>query len=197
MPPVVTVAPGDAVAVELLNPGGGQLTSASTADQVAKLVSGRVNPVTGPIFIDGAEPGDAVKITIESLETCGWGWSALIPGFGLLADDFPDPYVVPWRHDRTGREPALFGPPRIPLKPLIGSIGLALARPGAHDVLPPRRVGDIDAVRAMIDLPQRHPGLPAQDAYVLCGVCADLRISQIVDRPNWLASLYFPRKVFG
>ncbi len=53
-----------------------------------------------------------------------------------------------------------------------------------------------DAVRRMIDrLAARH-GLAPVDAYILCSVCADLRISEIVDRPHWIVSLYFPRCVF-
>jgi acetamidase/formamidase len=56
--------------------------------------------------------------------------------------------------------------------------------------------GAVDAVRRMIDLLGRRQGLRPEDAYMLCSVCADLRISEIVDRPNWIVSLYFPRIVF-
>jgi amidase len=52
------------------------------------------------------------------------------------------------------------------------------------------------AVRSMIDLLTRRQGLPAMDAYLLCSVCGDLRISEIVDLPNWVVSFYFPRIVF-
>jgi acetamidase/formamidase len=52
-----------------------------------------------------------------------------------------------------------------------------------------------DAVRSMIDLLTRRHGMPAIDAYLLCSVCGDLRISEIVDVPNWTVSFYFPRVV--
>ncbi len=52
------------------------------------------------------------------------------------------------------------------------------------------------AVSAMIDLLSARHGLAAVEAYMLCSVAADLRISEIVDQPNWLVSLYFPRLVF-
>lgn len=56
--------------------------------------------------------------------------------------------------------------------------------------------GARDAVSGIIDhLGARH-GMSAIDAYLLCSVCADLRISEIVDQPNWVVSLYFPRVVF-
>jgi acetamidase/formamidase len=53
------------------------------------------------------------------------------------------------------------------------------------------------AVSSMIDLLIRHHGMPAVDAYLLCSVCGDLRISEIVDVPNWTVSFYFPRVVFA
>ena len=53
------------------------------------------------------------------------------------------------------------------------------------------------AVRSMVDLLTRERGMPAIDAYLLCSVCGDLRISEIVDAPNWTVSFYFPRIVFG
>jgi acetamidase/formamidase len=51
------------------------------------------------------------------------------------------------------------------------------------------------ALRGMIELLMRRFGMPAVEAYMLCSVCADLRISEIVDVPNWLVSMYFPRVV--
>jgi acetamidase/formamidase len=52
-----------------------------------------------------------------------------------------------------------------------------------------------DAVSAMIDLLFARFGMRPVEAYMLCSVCADLRISEIVDVPNWVVSLYFPRLV--
>jgi acetamidase/formamidase len=52
------------------------------------------------------------------------------------------------------------------------------------------------AVRSMIEHLVREHGMPAIDAYLLCSVCGDLRISEIVDVPNWTVSFYFPRVVF-
>jgi acetamidase/formamidase len=53
------------------------------------------------------------------------------------------------------------------------------------------------AVRSMIELLVKHQHMPAIDAYLLCSVCGDLRISEIVDAPNWTVSFYFPRVVFA
>lgn len=52
------------------------------------------------------------------------------------------------------------------------------------------------AVSNMVDLLGSRHGLSAADAYMLCSVCGDLRISEIVDMPNWVVSFYFPNTVF-
>ncbi len=291
-PPVLTVAPGDSVEFETVDASGGQLDVESGVAEVAALDFAKVNPVTGPVYIDGAEPGDALKVTIESFVPSGWGWTAIIPGFGLLADQFPDPAINIWTYDAQGLAPAAYGPGgMVPLKPFCGTIGLAPGEAGLHSIVPPRRVGgnmdirdlcagtelylpvevagalfsvgdthaaqgdgevcgtaiespmsvaltfdlvkgadlafprfdtagpvsrhfdekgyhvttgiDPDlmqgakhAVSGMIDLLGTLHGLAAAEAYMLCSVCADLRISEIVDQPNWVVSLYFPKIVF-
>jgi acetamidase/formamidase len=53
-----------------------------------------------------------------------------------------------------------------------------------------------DAVKGMIDILSKRHGLSALDAYLLCSVAGDLRISEVVDVPNWVVSFYFPRIVF-
>ena len=55
--------------------------------------------------------------------------------------------------------------------------------------------GARDAVSGMIDLLSIQQGISPVEAYMLCSVCADLRISEIVDQPNWVVSLYFPKIV--
>ena len=123
-------------------PRGGQLKADSTVGDIAKLDFAKINPVTGPIFVEGAEPGDALKVTIEMFKPSGFGWTANIPGFGLLADDFKEPALNIWKYDAASLEPALFGKnARVPLKPFAGTIGNAPAEMGHHSVVPPRRVG--------------------------------------------------------
>jgi acetamidase/formamidase len=293
--PVLTISPGESVAFETSDASGGQLTPASTAADVGKLDFGLINPVNGPVFIDGAQPGDALKVTVLSFKPSGaggkgWGWTGNIPGFGLLADQFPDARLHHWHYD-SSLGPAMYGPGgRVPLKPFTGTIGVAPAAPGLHSIVPPRNVGGnmdirdvaegtelwlpievagalfsvgdthaaqgdgevcgtaiespIDvalkfdllkganlgmpryvtrgpvtshvdkkgyevttgigpdlmegartAVSGMIDLLCGRFGYSAIDAYMLCSVCADLRISSIVDQPNWVVSFYFPRIV--
>jgi acetamidase/formamidase len=291
-PPSITIAPGDTVEFKDIDSAMGQLTAQSTVDDVRRLDFSRVNPVSGPVYVDGAMPGDALKVTLLDFASLGWGWTAIVPGFGLLADEFPDPALNIWSYERSFTQPALYGPgARVPLKPFCGTIGLAPAAPGAHSTIPPHSAGgnmdtrdltvgvdlylpvqvkgalfsvgdthaaqgdgevcgtaiespmtvtakfdlikdanlrfprfvthgpvtrhldakgyDVtlgigpdlmaasrDAVRGMIDLLGKQHGMSAQNAYMLCSVCADLRISEIVDIPNWVVSCYLPRIVF-
>ena len=291
--PVLRAAPGDSVCFETVDSSGGQIGPGATLDTLAALDFGRLNPVTGPVFVDGAEPGDALRVTIEHFAPSGWGWTANIPGFGLLADQFPDPALRLWTFGTEAGAVAAFGAlARVPLKPFAGTIGLAPAAPGPHSIVPPRRVGgnlDIrdlcagatlvlpvevagglfsigdthaaqgdgevcgtaiespmavtlrfelvrggapatprvelpgpptrhidrdgydvttgigpdllaaarQAVTEMIGLMSARHGMAAEDAYMLASVAADLRISEIVDVPNFVVSLYMPRMIFA
>ena len=96
--PVLHIAPGDEVYFETLDASNGQVTPDSTAEAVRHIDFDDINPVTGPVHVEGAEPGDALKITILDFAPSGWGWSANIPDFGLLADDFPEPYMHHWHY---------------------------------------------------------------------------------------------------
>ncbi len=290
--PALRVAPGEPVTIQTIDASGTQVTPTSSAEELRQLDFARLNPVTGPIHVDGAEPGDALLVTLDAFGPSTWGWTANIPGFGLLADQFPDPALHHWTLDASRAQPAAFGTAaRIPLKPFAGTIGLAPAAPGHHSIVPPRRVGgnldmrdlaagatlilpvendgalfsvgdthaaqgdgevcgtaiesameitlhfdvikgaapkfprahlpgpvtrhtdgrgyDVttgigpdlmagarDAVSAMIDLLTAEHHMSPVDAYMLASVAADLRISEIVDAPNWVVSLYMPRIIF-
>jgi acetamidase/formamidase len=137
--PVLEISSGETVELELADASGAQLSSTSNSSDVISLDLSRVNPVTGPIRVVGTKPGDALVVSIRELEVAEWGWSALIPGFGLLADDFPDPELV---HVRTLADVVElpFGP-RLPSRPMIGTIGVARPEPGPHPLLPPSRFG--------------------------------------------------------
>ena len=289
---ILTVAPGESVEFGTIDASGGQLNRDSSVEDVTLLDFDKVNPVTGPIVIDGAKPGDTLKITIESFSPSGWGWTAIIPGFGLLSDQFQEPDLHIWSYNKEQLTPCAYGPGgKVPLKPFCGTIGVALAEQGTHSIVPPRRVGgnmDIrdlssgtvlylpievngamfsvgdthaaqgdgevcgtaiespmdvtlnfeiikdenlmfphfetpgpvtrhldekgyhvttgigddlmvsakQAVSGMIDSITSTYGINPSEAYMLCSVCADLRISEIVDQPNWVVSLYFPKMVF-
>jgi acetamidase/formamidase len=138
---VTHIAPGDSLEFDVADASGGQIVESSTVADVGRMDFGKINPVTGPAYIDGAEPGDILKVTLLSFAPSGWGWTANIPGFGLLAQDFKEPALHIWRYDAKTLAPALFGRwGKVPLKPFTGTIGLALKEPGLqHRSTPSRR----------------------------------------------------------
>ncbi len=133
------VGPGSEVEVVMADCFDGQLGPDATAVDVTALDLDRANPLTGPIRIDGAAPGDALAVTLVDLEVAATGWTTTIPGFGLLSDEFPDAHVVV---SSIRADAVSFGAlARLPAHPFLGTVGVAPAAPGRHDVIPPRRVG--------------------------------------------------------
>lgn len=139
-PPMLTVAPGAVVELQLRDASDGQLDEASVTDDLVDLDPARANPLTGPVAVAGVRPGDTLVVHVEAVETADWGWTAVIPGFGLLADDFPDPHLALSRVTGDGVQ---FGRTGItlPHRPFIGTIGVAPAAPGPHGTIPPLPTG--------------------------------------------------------
>jgi formamidase len=146
----MVISPGSEVEIETLDSSAGQLNAQSTVADLVALDFARVNPVTGPLFIEGAEPGDAIKITFQEFNSSGWGWTGNIPGFGLLADQFTEPALHIWKYDSANPQTSTFnGGGQVPLKPFVGTVGLAPAEVGLHSVVPPRTVGGNMDIRDM------------------------------------------------
>jgi len=122
----------------------GQLKQGDPASKLASLDFDKLYPLGGPVFIKDAEPGDALEVEILALRPGSWGWTALLPGLGLLASDFPDPYVRYFElGNRTSAE--LRQDIHIPIAPFCGTMGVATDEPGPHAVLPPTKgAGNID-----------------------------------------------------
>src|SRR5579863_3643006 len=140
--PAVKIGPGESLEFEVTDASGGQLSQSATLADIGQLDFARINPVAGPVYIDGAQPGDILKVTVLSFAPSGWGWTANIPGFGLLAEEFKEPALHVWRYDPRALTPCAFGSrAKVPLKPFAGTIGVAPAEPGCHSIVPPRRVG--------------------------------------------------------
>jgi acetamidase/formamidase len=290
-PPRIRIASGDTVVFETLEASANQITPQSQHEAATKLDFGVIHPLTGPVYVEGAQPGDALDVEIISLKHKGWGWNAVIPGFGLLADDFPNAYL---HHYKLGRTHCEFRPDiRIPYEPFCGVMGVAPREPGRLNTIPPRENGgNIDirhltagakvlfpvlapgalfscgdchsaqgygevngtgietpmtvtlrfrvvkganipelrfstppgkkltvtdeggyfvttahgpdlfrnaqqAIRYMIDTLAAEHDMTREQAYCLCGAAADLKISEIVDAPNWIVSAYLPLSIFG
>jgi acetamidase/formamidase len=288
--PVVVIDSGDTVVVWTRDVSDNQIGPDSDVSVIAGLDWDRIYPLNGPIGIAGAEPGDTLAVEVLDIHTQGWGWTAILPGLGLLPDDFPDPYLRIFDLTR-GDVTYLRDDVAIPLAPFFGTMGVCPAGATAQPVMPPgifggnmdtrqlvrgsslylpvqvegalfscgdahgaqgdgevcvtgiespmfgalrftlhkRRSipspqyrtpgpltprvdtapfygttgvgGDLyvaaqDAVRAMIDHIATTYGLGRQDAYVLCSLAVDLKISEIVDAGEYIVSAVLPEAVF-
>jgi formamidase len=127
--PVLEVDPGDTVVYETRDAFDGQLNTESTAEDVGNLDLSVVHPLTGPVFIKGAEPGDLLEVKLVAVEADPWeqwGYTLEVPGFGFLRDEFPDPYIVHWRlHGNEYAESEQLPGVRIRCNPHPGVLGLA------------------------------------------------------------------------
>jgi len=140
-PAALEIESGDVVELDIVDASGGQLGPSSTAADIARLDFERVNPVTGPVYVHGARPGDVLQVDLLEFGASDWGWTAIIPGFGLLADAFPEPALKIWQFDAGMREAVFRDDVRIPIHPFPGTIGVAPSEAGHHSVVPPRSCG--------------------------------------------------------
>jgi len=149
--PAIEIEPGAELEFAVRDASDQQLGPESTDADVAALDFGRVNPVSGPVFVKGARPGDALEVEILEFKARDWGWTAIIPGFGLLADEFAEPWLRISKVDSDRRAVAFSDAVTLPYEPFPGTIGVAPPEPGPHSIVPPRRWGgnmDIKHLRA-------------------------------------------------
>lgn len=142
IPPIASLPSGETISFDLLDASCGQIVEESTVEALRTLDFSRVDQVNGPIYVEGAQPGDALEVEFVDLQPATWGWTGIIPGFGLLADDFPEPALKIWHLEGGADGWAEFAPGiRVPLAPFCGEIGLAPAADGPLSTIPPYRHG--------------------------------------------------------
>jgi acetamidase/formamidase len=149
--PALEVESGTTVELECADASGGQLNPKSTADDVEGLDLTKVNPVTGPVYVKGAKPGDVLAVEILELRPHDWGWTAIIPDFGLLAPEFPEAWLNISSIDAPAKTVDFIPGVTLPLAPFPGTIGVAPAQRGEHPTLVPTKWGgnmDIKHLRA-------------------------------------------------
>ncbi len=283
IPPVLTVPSGAVVEVFTKEASDGQITPETTPADLAHVDFGRIHALTGPIAVEGAEPGDLLAVTIHEAETQGPGWAGIFPGFGFLAEEFTEPWIRSFALAPGAAEARFNDRITLPLAPFPGVLGVAPATDEMLVTIPPREnggnldnrhmrvgttvylpvqvaganfsVGDAHAVQgdgevsgSAIEVPMRlvlelevlpnprgiaepeyetddyygttgfaptideaarkatrhmiawlmaEHGLTAEEAYVLCSLAGDLKISETVDIPHMLVSMHMPKAIFG
>jgi formamidase len=177
IPPVVEATLGEEVEIETRDAFDGQITPATTAEDVRQCDLNLVHPLTGPVYVAGAQPGDLLEVEIRDMQPQAFGYTVQVPGFGFLRDVFPDPYIAKWSIKDGFAESADLPAIRIPDGSFVGVIGVApskqlretmerreaaLARRGGM-ALPPEPRGAVPAAmpvagEALRTIPPRENG---------------------------------------
>jgi acetamidase/formamidase len=172
--PRLRISPGDIVHMECVDSSGSQVHPAMTVAEFLSIDRGRIHALTGPIFVEGAEPGDVLQIEVLEVAHKGWGWSSVIDGLGFLKERFTEAFLFHWRLD--GEVSCSLAPAVVPLRPFCGVMGVAPAEDGEFRTRPPGPFGGNMDVRelctgATLYLPVLNPGalFSAGDAHAAQG----------------------------
>jgi len=149
IPPRLTIKPGDTVTVDTVSGGLADVGDTSIMLPHHREICEKLRPspgphiLTGPIAIEGAEPGDTLEVRIKSIElTVDWGWNLIRPLRGTLPEDYPAfrCRVIPI--DRRAMTAKLPWGPVVPLRPFFGILAVA-PRPeyGVCSSVEPREFG--------------------------------------------------------
>jgi acetamidase/formamidase len=171
--PTLRVGQNEVFQLVCPEPSNGQVNRNSTAADAAMLDYRRSDPLCGPVYIEGAEPGDALRVEVLDLELGDWGWTAIKPNVGLLAEDFDRSYFRSFELESGDVD--IFGE-RFSLRPMLGVLGVAPEMDGDFlSVTPTKAGGNID-VRyltkgAVLYLPVYNSGglLSGSDGHALQG----------------------------
>ena len=137
--PRLRIEPGDEVAFECVDASGGQVHPGMTTAELLTIDRSRIHALTGPVWIEGAEPGDVLQVDVLFTRHAGWGWSSVIEGLGFLKDRFREPYLFHWQLD--GESTSSLAPAVVPVRPFLGVMGVARADNGAFRTRPPGAFG--------------------------------------------------------
>jgi acetamidase/formamidase len=139
--PAVRVPSGSIIEVFTHEATGGQVTPTSTVDDAASIDWDRIHTLTGPVYVEGAEPGDVLAVRLLELEPADWGWMEIHPEFGFLTGEFDKPVLQTFALDTEKNEVEFADGVRISLKPFAGVMGVAPDTDEMLNTIPPRANG--------------------------------------------------------
>jgi acetamidase/formamidase len=144
--PRLVADPGETLVLDTRDAADGYYTPTSTSRDTAARGPFKGHPLTGPVAVRGAQPGDVLVVEILEIRPAEpFGWTHIRPGRGLLPEaDFPESFLQIWdladgafarMRARSGARVA------VPQGPFPGVLGTALDEPGSHSTMPPRKNG--------------------------------------------------------
>jgi formamidase len=157
--PALEVEPGEEVVLETRDALDGYLDASSTVEDLGKVPIGPVHPLTGPVLVKGAQPGDLLEIEFLDIVPQPWAFSAIMPGLGFLRDLMTTPFLVHWQIRDGWATSAQLPGVRIPGAPFMGVSGVA---PSAQQVEEwTRREADVVSRGGVALAPDADGAVPA------------------------------------
>jgi acetamidase/formamidase len=167
LPPRLRIEPGDEVAFECADASGGQVRPGMTTQEYLTIDRTRIHALTGPVWIEGAEPGDVLQVDVLATRHADWGWSSVVEGLGFLKERFREAYLFHWQLE--GELTRSLSPAVVPVRPFLGVMGVARADDGAFRTRPPGPFGGNLDVRELCAASRLYLPVFNQGALFSCG----------------------------
>lgn len=159
---VISVPVGEVIAIETRDAFDGQISERTDAAGVARCNLDLVHPLTGPVYVEGAEPGDILEVKVHEVAPEPFGYTVQVPGFGFLRDEFTEPFIVRWRIENGAATSIDLPGVRIPGAPFMGVIGNAPSNALLEEIH--ERESDLLERDGAVLLPDPSCAVPADDA---------------------------------
>lgn len=157
--PRLEVGESEEVGIETRDSADGYITPTTTIADFADFPLGALHPLTGPVNVKGAQPGDLLEVEFLDIQPSKWGFSVIFPGMGYLADQFKVPFIAHWDVDGGWTTSKQIPGVRIPGAPFMGVSGVA---PSAAQLERwTRRENDLNARGGMALPPDVNGAVPA------------------------------------
>jgi formamidase len=159
IPPAVEVDEGEEVALQTRDAIDGHLNAKSTEADFASLPVGAIHPLTGPVLVKGARPGDLLEVEFVDIVPERWAFTAIMPGLGFLRDVMTTPFLVHWDIADGWATSRQLPRVRIPGGSFMGVSGVAPSR--AHVDAWARREAELLAKGGLVFPPDAGGAVPA------------------------------------
>jgi formamidase len=197
------VGPGEEVVLQTRNALDGEVTPNSRAEDLRNVNLNLVHPLTGPVYVEGAEPGDLLEVNLLHIEPARWGFTTIIPGFGFLRDLFLEPYIVHWNIGSGYAESTDLPGVRVPGAPFMGTIGVAPSRTLHKEIL--LREDDLLRRGGAVLGPEPRGAVPAEEPMASEGLRTipprenggNLDIKQLAAGTRLLLPVFTPGALFS
>ncbi|WP_343487117.1 acetamidase/formamidase family protein [Allomuricauda sp. d1] len=139
--PILSVSSGAIIEAFTEEASDGQFSMNSTMGALDSLDFEPIHPLTGPVFVENAQPGDVLMVTLHKIELGDWGWNAIVPSFGFLADTLNAKYLKLYKLGADCEKVMFNDDIAIELNPFPGVMGVAPDTTALLNTIPPRANG--------------------------------------------------------